>query len=321
MKALRQAAQDYIRMRRHLGFKMRHEERRLRRFVFFMEECDASYITTKLALRRATEPTDAQPSTWAERLMCVRVFARYCIGADPRTEVPPLSLLPHRPKRATPYLYSEEEIRELMDAAQLLPPSGGLRGLTYRCLFGLLTVTGLRISEALALTRDDVDLQNGLLTIRGAKFGKSRLVPLHASACRALARYARQRDAFLHPPYAANFLLCARGRPPQRSPRSTVSFINSHVILGCGVRRIVAGLACKTSVTAARRRSYSSGIKLVKTSNAACQCSPRSWAMSMSATHTGTCQGRRNFWSRRPCDWKSAGRCGHEIDTHPAGLA
>ena len=136
------------------------------------------------------EPTDAQRSTWAERLMCVRVFARYCIGTDPRTEVPPIGLMPYRPKRATPYLYTEEEIRGLMDAAQLLPPSGGLRGLTYRCLFGLLTVTGLRISEALALTRDDVDLQNGLLTIRGAKFGKSRLVPLHTSACRALVHYA-----------------------------------------------------------------------------------------------------------------------------------
>jgi integrase/recombinase XerD len=104
-----------------------------------------------------------------------------------------------------------------MEAAQGLAPSGGLRGLTYRCLFGLLTVTGLRISEALALTRDDVDLRNGLLTIRGAKFGKTRLVPLHASACRALARYAQQRDALLNSPSVANFLLCANGRPPEVS--------------------------------------------------------------------------------------------------------
>jgi integrase len=149
--------------------------------------------------------------------MCVRVFARYCSGADPRTEVPPLGILPFRAQRATPYLYSEEEIRRLMEAARGLAPSGGLRGLTYRCLFGLLTVTGLRISEALALTRDDVDLRNGLLTIRGAKFGKTRLVPIHASACRALARYAQQRDALLNPPYVANFLLCASGRPPEVS--------------------------------------------------------------------------------------------------------
>lgn len=217
MKSLRQTASDYIRMRRHLGFKMQHEERRLRRFVCFMQQHNASYITIKLALKWATEPTNAQRATWAERLMCIRVFARYCSGADSRTEVPPLGLLPFRPKRATPYLYSEQEIRGLMDAAQALPPSGGLRGLTYRCLFGLLTVTGLRISEALALTRDDVDLTNGLLTIRAAKCGKQRLVPLHASACRALAHYAQQRDALLNSPYAANFLLCANGRPPEVS--------------------------------------------------------------------------------------------------------
>jgi integrase/recombinase XerD len=217
MKSLKQSAQDYIRMRRLLGFKMRHEERRLRRFVSFMELQKASYITTKLALKWATEPADAQRATWAERLMCVRVFARYCSGADPRTEVPPLGILPFRAQRATPYLYSEQEIRRLMEAARGLAPSGGLRGLTYHCLFGLLTVTGLRISEVLALTRDDVDLRNGLLTIRGAKFGKTRLVPIHASACRALARYAQQRDALLNPPYVANFLLCASGRPPEVS--------------------------------------------------------------------------------------------------------
>ena len=202
MKSLKQAAQDYIRMRRDLGFKMRHEERRLKRFVSFMEVQKASYITTKLALKWATEPADAQRATWAERLMCVRVFARYCSGADPRTEVPPPGILPFHPQRATPYLYSEEEIRRLMEAARCLAPSGGLRGLTYHCLFGLLTVTGLRISEALALTRKDVDLRNGLLTIRGAKFGKTRLVPLHPSACRALSRYAQQRDELLDPPRA-----------------------------------------------------------------------------------------------------------------------
>ena len=119
MKSLKQAAQDYIRMRRHLGFKMRHEERRLRRFVSFMEQEKSPYITTKLALKWATEPADAQRATWAERLMCVRVFARYCCGGDPRTEVPPLGILPFHPQRATPYLYSEEEIRRLMEAAPM----------------------------------------------------------------------------------------------------------------------------------------------------------------------------------------------------------
>jgi len=217
MKTLREAAQDYVRMRRGLGFKLRHDERRLRRFVSFMERHNASHITTELALKWAMQPADAQPSTWGGRLISVRGFARYCSGADSRTEVPPVGLVSYRLRRATPYLYSEEEIRRLMAAAKALPPSGGLRGLTYCCLFGLLTVTGMRISEALALTRDDVDLQNGLLTIRGAKFGKSRLVPLHASTRRALARYAQRRDASLRRPSATNFLLSDRGQPPEVS--------------------------------------------------------------------------------------------------------
>lgn len=100
MKSLKQAAQDYILMRRHLGFKMRHEERRLKRFVSFMEQQKACYITTKLALKWATEPANAQRATWAERLMCV--FARYCSGADPRTEVPSVGILPFHPQRTTP---------------------------------------------------------------------------------------------------------------------------------------------------------------------------------------------------------------------------
>jgi integrase/recombinase XerD len=217
MKTFRDAARDYVRMRRDLGFKLRHDERRLRRFVAFLEEHKASHITSELALKWAMQPADAQPATWGGRLTSVRGFARYCSGADPRTEIPPVGLVPYRLQRATPYLYSDEEIRRLMTAAKRLPPSGGLRGLTYCCLFGLLPVTGLRISEALALTRKDVDLQNGLLTIRGAKFGRSRLVPLHNSARRALARYAQQRDAHLTHPSASNFLLCDSGRPPEVS--------------------------------------------------------------------------------------------------------
>jgi integrase/recombinase XerD len=103
----------------------------------------------------------------------VRGFARYRLAADPCTEIPPSTLLPFQPQRARPYLYSDQEIQSLLVAASALPPVGGLRGSTYHCLFGLLTVTGLRISEAIALEPCDVDLQHGVLTIRGAKFGKS----------------------------------------------------------------------------------------------------------------------------------------------------
>jgi integrase/recombinase XerD len=105
--------------------------------------------------------------------------------------------LPYRPKRARPYFYSDQEIERLLAAALELPPAGGLKGQKYRCLFGLLSVSGLRISEALNLKLEDVDLHEGVLTIWKTKFGKSRLVPLHPSTQKVLSDYLRQRSRFL----------------------------------------------------------------------------------------------------------------------------
>jgi integrase len=123
----------------------------------------------------------------------VRGFARHRSATDPRTEIPPDGLLPYRPKRARPYIYSDEEIRRLLRAALALSGHRELRRWTYYCLFGLLSVSGLRISEARDLELQDVDLRAGVLTIRGAKFGKSRLIPLHASTRRVLADYLARR--------------------------------------------------------------------------------------------------------------------------------
>lgn len=112
--------------------------------------------------------------------------------SDPRTQVPPPGLLPYRPKRAQPHLYSDKEIEDLLRAALKLRV--GLRPWTYHCLFGLLSVSGLRVGEAQSLELQDVDLQAGVLTIRGAKFGKSRLVPLHASTQKVFANYIARRE-------------------------------------------------------------------------------------------------------------------------------
>jgi integrase len=127
----------------------------------------------------------------------VRIFARYRRAFDPRTEIPPDGLLPYRPQRARPYLYSDEEIRRLVCVARTMPyhyQRGALRPWVYSCLFGLLSVSGLRLGDARNLELHDVDLQAAVLTIRGAKFGKTRLVPLHPSACTALADYLRRRQ-------------------------------------------------------------------------------------------------------------------------------
>ncbi len=209
MSTLRSALRKYVAMRRALGFKFQHQEKRLTGFVSFMEERGATVITHKLALEWATQPPDRRPS-WALRLTDVRGFARHLRSAEARTEVPLTGVLPGF-SRAKPYLYTETEIRKLLAAALALPPTDGLRRWTYHCLFGLLAAAGLRISEALALRREDVDLKEGILTVRGTKFGKSRLVPLHPTTRCILVRYAKRRDAHLHPPRSPYFFVAERG--------------------------------------------------------------------------------------------------------------
>ncbi len=197
MNTLREAVHDYIDMRRNLGFKMNDARRGLLAFVAFMESRQAPFVTVELALEWAQQPVHAQPSCWASRLSCVRVFARHRKAADPRTEIPSPALLPFQPKRARPYLYSDEEIRKLLQAALDMPDAyerGALRPWIYHCLFGLLAVSGLRVGEARNLELRDVDLDAAVLTVRGAKFGRDRLVPLHGTTCAVLADYVARRE-------------------------------------------------------------------------------------------------------------------------------
>ena len=211
MNSLRTALDEYIAVRRALGYKLLLTGRLLRRFVDFAEHAHADYITTALALQWATQPTHAQPSQWANRLGMVRRFARYCHAKDPRTVVPPRDLLPHPYRRVAPYIYSDEQIIRLLKAARRLPSTTGLRPQTYATLFGLYVATGLRANEALHLCREDVDLANGILKIRDSKFGKTRFVPVHPSTRRALERYAKVRDHLCHTPGSPRFFLSDRG--------------------------------------------------------------------------------------------------------------
>jgi integrase len=217
MKSLRAAVEDYLALRRGLGFKLRLAGPALLDFAAFLAREHAPHITNELAARWAMLPRECQPALWAARLRFVRGFARHRRATDPRTEIPPASLLPFRPGRARPYLYSDQEVQQLLVAAAALPPRASLRGATYHCLFGLLAVTGLRISEAISLELQDVDLEHGVLTIRGAKFGKSRLVPLHVSTIRVITHYARRRDRYLGTSHAPRFLVNDRGKTLESS--------------------------------------------------------------------------------------------------------
>ena len=213
MKPLAESIQDYLALRRSLGFKLRDAGARLTEFASFMAQREAEHITTALALEWAQQPRRSQPALWAQRLTHVRGFARHHRASDPATEVPAPGLLPFRPGRARPYLYASEEISRLLAQALQLPPVSGLRPRTYQALLGLLTVTGLRIGEALRLRLDDVDLDAGVLTVRGTKFGQSRLVPIHPSTCDVLASYRRFRADHLGDCQAHHFFVTRTGHP------------------------------------------------------------------------------------------------------------
>jgi integrase len=205
---------DYLAYRRGLGFKLEGDGRLLLRFAEYADHNGhRGPLTTELALRWARLPPDASPSYLAIRLQAVRGFARYRAIFDPGTEIPSPGLLGARCRRPTPHIYTEAEIAALLAAAHRLPPQTSLRPHTYFTFFGLLACTGLRLSEALNLTRSDVDWHQGLLTIRQTKFRKSRLVPLHPSATDMLKDYARLRDRFHPASVAEAFFVTFRGTP------------------------------------------------------------------------------------------------------------
>lgn len=182
-------------MRRQLGFDLGTAGRQLADFAHFVDRIDdQSTLTVDLAVRWARATRRTTPITWARRLELVRPFATYLQRFDAAAEIPPSGLFGPAHRRLVPHIYREDEIAALLSAAEKLPSLRGLRPLTYRTLFGLLAVTGMRISEALALSRQDVDLHSGVLTVRLTKFRKSRLVPLHSTTVQALQKYADSRD-------------------------------------------------------------------------------------------------------------------------------
>jgi integrase len=215
MTRVRAAMEDYLRIRRRLGFEMPQDGRLLEGFVDFLEQAGAERITTELALGWARKPVDAHPHTWRQRLTVARGFARHLATIDPASEVPSPDLLPgHRP-RIAPYIYADSEIAALIDAARRLRPP--LRAARHVTLIGLLAVTAMRPGEAVALDRDDVDLRHGVLHVRAGKQKKQRDVPLHASTVSALRDYTRLRDTSCPTPATPAFFISARGRRMARS--------------------------------------------------------------------------------------------------------
>ncbi|MEJ7893528.1 MAG: tyrosine-type recombinase/integrase [Solirubrobacteraceae bacterium] len=212
MSALAEHVDDYLRLRRALGFKLERHGRLLPQLVGHLEANGTSTVTSDLAISWARLPAGAHPRHWAARLAIARGFAVYLQTIDPATEVPPAGVFAVRYQRPTPYLWSQGDICRLLEQARGLRPP--LQAASYEALFGLLAVTGMRVGEAVALEVDDVDLGAGVITIRGpvAKLERARLVPLHPTTVAALDRYARTRAHVCPKPRSTVFFLSGTGK-------------------------------------------------------------------------------------------------------------
>ena len=209
MTGLREAAVEYLAVRRALGFKLRGHDRLLSEFLDHLEASGATTVTTAAAVAWATAPAEVSAVRWSQRLSVVRGFARHVQCLDPATEVPPDDVLACRRARQTVFLYSDDDIARLIGAAATLRPA--LRGATHEAFFGLLAVTGMRIGEAIGLDRDDVDLDAAVIQITEAKFRKHRRLPLHPSTVAALRRYTKVRDELCPAPKVPSFFVSTRG--------------------------------------------------------------------------------------------------------------
>jgi integrase len=207
----------YLRARRALGVKLERHGRLLPQLVAYLEAAGEQTVTRELAIAWARLPAGAQAQHWAARLSIARGFAAFLQTIDPTTEVPPVGVFAVRYQRPTPYLWSQQDISRLLDAARALSPA--LKAASYEALFGLLAVTGMRLGEAVALEPADVDLDDGVITIhaQNAKLERARLLPLHSSTVQALERYARTRARVCPQPRSTTFFLSGIGTRLDRS--------------------------------------------------------------------------------------------------------
>jgi hypothetical protein len=149
MITLSQRLDEYLAVRRSLGYDLSFSGRVLRGFAAFADREGVDHITVDLFLRWKAAFGSANNNTWSARLGMVRVFASWLQGHDARTEVPPPGLISGKLRRSRPYIYSDCEIASIVARAARLPSRYGLRGWTCSTLFGLIAVTGLRFNVAL----------------------------------------------------------------------------------------------------------------------------------------------------------------------------
>jgi integrase/recombinase XerD len=226
MTTLTESLEEYLVVRRSLGYDLSFTARVLRVFTSFADREGADHITVDLFLRWKQGFGKASNNTCATRLGMVRGFAGWLQAQDARTEVPPAGLIVGKLRRCRPYIYSEREVAEIVTRAAKLSSGYGMRGWTCSTLFGLIAVTGLRINEAIALDDHEVDLEEGVVTVRRSKNGTGRYVPLAPSTVARLRAYRAERTRLLGPTPGPFFLTERATRPTDCNARYNFALVS-----------------------------------------------------------------------------------------------
>ena len=206
----------YVTLRQALGFTLHDASAHLRAFARFAAARGDTRVRSTTAVAWAAEARS--PTARHTRLQRVVHLARFLHAEDPTHEIPTSAHFHAPTVRSLPYIYTPQEIAQLVAASGRLRHTYPLRRRVYATLFGLIAATGLRVSEALDLRLDDVR-PDGVLRIRHTKFGKSRLVPLHPTVVEALGRYLERRQRRVVPD---DHLFLSAGN--RRISSSTVSY-------------------------------------------------------------------------------------------------
>ncbi|GAE95360.1 mobile element protein [Gracilibacillus boraciitolerans JCM 21714] len=187
--------EKYISYKKALGYQIKIESQELRRFASYTVSIGYEGSLTKdIAFQWATLKPNYSQWYMARRMETIRTFAKYISVFDPMAQIPPNGMFGKCHGRTTPYIFTEQEICILMQASLNLYAPDGLRCKTISTAIGLLWSTGMRPNEVCQLMDDDVDLNDGLITIRETKFSKSRIIPIHETAISKLRSYVNDRD-------------------------------------------------------------------------------------------------------------------------------
>jgi len=221
MNKLSKLLEQYLTIRRQLGFELRDVEFVLKGFVLYVEQKKKRHIIAKIALEFATKNQKCTLPSQAAKLGIIRRFALYVRTFDAKTEVPSKELLPCSYHRRLPYIFSDGEIIRILETCQELWKENPLCARSYYTFFGLIAVTGMRSGEVLALCRDAVDLKQGIITITESKYRKTRKIPIHSSTTKVLKQYSEFRDRHLKKKSSEKFFIKERGHALTPSVRNT----------------------------------------------------------------------------------------------------